>query len=137
MLEWAKYNISLRNLEVKVHKPESYNSIQFFHNVSVYFPLLLSRVTPLSNQSEFKIDPNDNNDISTSLYSLSSFLCHFLLLLPFAWGRMGSSSSGVSQTLLVCGDDVVVESLVKLGDDVTPAVWWEDTLHSEISSKSN
>lgn len=45
------------------------------------------------------------------------FLCSFLLL-PFACSRLWSSS-GISQTLFICGDDVVVKSLVKLCDDVT------------------
>lgn len=45
-----------------------------------------------------------------------------LFLLPFACRCLSSSScsSGVGQTLLICGDDVVVKPLVELSDDVTP-----------------
>lgn len=50
--------------------------------------------------------------------SPSSSLCG-LFLLPFACSRR-RSSSGVGQTLFVCGDDVVVKPLIKLSDDVTP-----------------
>lgn len=54
--------------------------------------------------------------------SLSSSLWG-LFLLPFACRCLSiSSCSGrVGQTLLICGDDVVVEPLVELSDDVTPS----------------
>lgn len=52
--------------------------------------------------------------------SLCSFLCGRLLLLPFGRGCL-SGSGGVGQTLLVGGNDVVIEALVELGDDVAPS----------------
>lgn len=49
-----------------------------------------------------------------------SFLCDLLLLLLlFSACRHLRCSSGINQTLLVCSNDAVVESLVELGDDVT------------------
>jgi len=49
--------------------------------------------------------------------SLSSSSLRALLLLPFAGLQR---SSRVGQTLLVGGDDVIIESLIELSDDVTP-----------------
>lgn len=42
-----------------------------------------------------------------------------LLLLPFPLGGL-HCGGGISQCLLVRGDDIIIEPLVKLGDDVTP-----------------
>lgn len=49
---------------------------------------------------------------------LGSFFCG-LFLLAFGCRRL-SSSGGVGQTLLIGGNDVVIEALVKLSDDVAP-----------------
>lgn len=47
--------------------------------------------------------------------------CILLLLLPFPLGSL-RCGGGISQYLLVRGDDVIIEPLVKLGYDVTPGV---------------
>lgn len=62
---------------------------------------------------------NENSHLELT-DSPSSFLCGLLLLLPFACGRL-RSRGGFGQTLFICGDDVVVKSLVELSDDVSPA----------------
>lgn len=55
----------------------------------------------------------------SSANSLCSRLCGLFLL---AFGcRCLRSSGGVGQTLLVSGNDVIVEALVELGDDVAPS----------------
>ena len=53
-----------------------------------------------------------------ALRSPCSFVCVLLLL---AGALVPLRRSGrISQALLVCGDDVIVEALVELSDDVAP-----------------